>query len=86
MALKAHKSTWLFDCGEASQRQVHKQPMIRHGKLDRIFLTNRRANNVLGLPGAPLSSAKCSAHTLLPIVMRMPHTRGTDSEQYLQTF
>ena len=53
MALKAHKSTWLFDCGEDSQRQVHKQPMIRHGKLDRIFLTNRRANNVLGLPGGP---------------------------------
>lgn len=51
MALKNYKSTWLFDCGEDSQRQVHKQPLIRHGKMDRVFITNRRANNILGLPG-----------------------------------
>ncbi len=53
VALKSYKSTWLFDCGEDSQRQVHKQPLIRHGKMDRVFITNRRASNILGLPGNP---------------------------------
>ena len=52
MALKVSKGTWLFDCGEDTQRQVHKQPLIRHGRVDRIFITNRRSMNTLGLPGA----------------------------------
>jgi ribonuclease BN (tRNA processing enzyme) len=61
MALKVAKSTWLFDCGEDSQRQVHRQPLIRHGKVDRIFITNRRANNILGLPGIPHSPSLLSS-------------------------
>lgn len=60
LALKVSKSTWLFDCGEDSQRQVHRQPLIRHGKMDRIFITNRRANNILGLPGNPLTPPEFS--------------------------
>lgn len=60
MAMKLSRSTWLFDCGEDTQRLVHKQPLIRHGKLDRIFITNRRSSNILGLPGmlCTMSSAR----------------------------
>lgn len=51
LALKLPKTTWLFDCGEDTQRQVHKQPMIKNGKVDRMFITNKRSSNILGLPG-----------------------------------
>lgn len=47
----------MFDAGEDTQRQVHKQPLVRNGKVDRIFITNRRAGNVLGLPGENLSAS-----------------------------
>lgn len=56
MALKLTRSTWLFDAGEDTQRQVHKQPLIKHGRVDRIFITNRRSTNILGLPGITLDS------------------------------
>lgn len=51
MAVKLARSIWLFDCGEDTQRQMHRQPLIRHGKVDRIFITNCRSSNILGLPG-----------------------------------
>lgn len=64
MAMKLSRSTWLFDCGEDTQRQVHKQPLIRHGKLDRIFITNASASNILGLPGGPVVAAAAAAGQL----------------------
>ena len=51
LAMKLAKGIWLFDCGEDTQRQIHKQPLIRNGRVDRIFLTNRRPENWTGLPG-----------------------------------
>ena len=69
LALRKNKAIWLFECGEDTQRQLLRQPLVRPGKIDRIFLSRASADCVLGLPGAGpgLSSAfrLNSLHVLL---------------------
>lgn len=52
LALRKNKAIWLFECGEDTQRQLLRQPLVRPGKIDRIFLSRASADCVLGLPGA----------------------------------
>lgn len=50
IALKAFGETWLFDCGEATQKQIlssNVSPM----KISKIFLTHYHGDHILGLPG-----------------------------------
>ncbi|KAK9827696.1 hypothetical protein WJX81_001407 [Elliptochloris bilobata] len=51
LALRKNKAIWLFECGEDTQRQLLRQPLVRPGKIDRIFLSRASAECVLGLPG-----------------------------------
>ena len=52
LVLRTLRSAWLFDVGEDSQRQLHHQPIVRPGKIDRIFVS-RAGLESLGLPGDP---------------------------------
>jgi len=54
--LRKNKGIWLFECGEDTQRQLMSQPLVRPGKVERIFLSRASAECVLGLPGAGLLS------------------------------
>ncbi|KAK9821050.1 hypothetical protein WJX74_006080 [Apatococcus lobatus] len=50
-ALRNLRSVWLFDCGEDTQRSLLTHPYLRPGKIDRIFISCRCPQTVLGLPG-----------------------------------
>ena len=50
IVLKVYDRTILFDCGEATQRQImnaHISPM----KIDDIYITHLHGDHILGLPG-----------------------------------
>lgn len=50
IALKAFGETWLFDCGEATQKQIISSN-ISPMKISKIFLTHYHGDHILGLPG-----------------------------------
>ncbi|KAK9862524.1 hypothetical protein WJX84_006099 [Apatococcus fuscideae] len=50
-ALRTLRSIWLFDCGEDAQRGLLTHPYLRAGKIDRIFISKRSPQTMLGLPG-----------------------------------
>lgn len=57
LALRAANEVWLFDCGDDTQRQLHKvctgssATSIKHLKLTRLFCTSLAGSRLYGLPG-----------------------------------
>ncbi len=43
-------TTWLFDCGEATQHRV-LYTNVKPGKVDKIFITHMHGDHIFGLPG-----------------------------------
>ena len=48
-------STWLFDCGEGTYRQLLATP-VSHAAVDRIFVSHLHGDHLWGLPGVVVSA------------------------------
>merc|ERR1712166_559223 len=51
LALRMGGKTWLFDCGEGTQRQICSTGAFTTPTIDRIFVTHMHGDHVYGLPG-----------------------------------
>ncbi|MCQ4085609.1 ribonuclease Z [Saccharibacillus sp. JS10] len=68
--LEERRSTWLFDCGEATQHQVLRSP-IKLSKLEKIFITHMHGDHIFGLPG--LLSSRSSHEGAPALTIYGPH-------------
>lgn len=50
-ALRNAHGVWLFNVAEDTQRYLQAQSQLGHRKIERIFITQRHPDNLLGLPG-----------------------------------
>ena len=66
IALKAFGETMLFDCGEATQKQMISSN-ISPMKISKIFITHYHGDHILGLPGLLQSMSLSGRETKLTI-------------------
>lgn len=51
VALRFGGKSWLFDCGEGTQRQIGRVQALTTCTIERIFVTHMHGDHVFGLPG-----------------------------------
>ncbi|MFC4324067.1 ribonuclease Z [Litchfieldia salsa] len=59
-------TTWLFDCGEATQHQILYTP-IKPRRIEKIFITHLHGDHIFGLPGLLGSRSFQSGDTVLTV-------------------
>lgn len=67
--LEERRSSWLFDCGEATQHQILHSP-LKLSRLEKIFITHMHGDHVFGLPG--LLSSRSSQEGAPPLTVYGP--------------
>lgn len=67
--LEERRSSWLFDCGEATQHQILRSP-LKLSRLEKIFITHMHGDHVFGLPG--LLSSRASQEGTSPLTVYGP--------------
>ncbi|MDO3412835.1 ribonuclease Z [Saccharibacillus sp. CPCC 101409] len=80
--LEERRSSWLFDCGEATQHQILHSP-IKLSRLEKIFITHMHGDHVFGLPG--LLSSRASQEASAPLTIYGPPGLRRFLEVTLQT-
>lgn len=51
LALRTLQSTWLFECGEDTQRSLLGHPIVDWKRIERVFISSMAPEAVLGVPG-----------------------------------
>lgn len=69
LTLTARGDTWLFDCGEGTQRQFMRAS-LKPSRLEKIFITHLHGDHIFGLPG--LLTSRSMAGINAPLTLYGP--------------